>query len=316
MRQHIARWYAGWLRRRIPPSREVTLDQRRIFIFPTPYGFFFLLVCLLLFLGGINYENNLIIGFSFLLTSLFINAIMHTYRNLAGLCLAVGDMRPGFAGEQGALQLIIRSRRHAHRSLWVRWPDAPVREASVDGSGEERLWLDCPLPQRGRVRPGRLRIQTRYPLGLLRAWSLVDLDSWCLAWPRPLPGHEWPAYGGDDEDTSDRQRQGSEDFDGLRAYVAGDSLRLVDWKSLARGRGLNTKLFTDPVAGQLWLDYDAMPGLDMETRLGRLCYWILEADRGGALYGLRLPDSELAPDTGPAQREEALNRLALFRSSE
>ena len=316
MKQRIARWYAEWLRRRIPPSREVTLDQRRIFIFPTAYGFFFLLVCVLLFLGGINYENNLIIGFSFLLTSLFVNAIMHTFRNLAGLTLAVGEMRPGFAGEQGALQLVIRSSRHAHRSLWLRWPEAALREATVEAFSEVRLWLDCPLPRRGRVRPGRLRIQTRYPLGLLRAWSLVDLDCWCLAWPRPMASQEAPAHGGEEEDTSDRHQRGSEDFEGLRGYVSGDSLRLVDWKSLARGRGLNTKLFTDPVEGRRWLDYDAMPGLDMESRLSRLCFWVLDADRRGAPYGLRLPGTELEPDVGPVQREQALNALALYGSAD
>ena len=40
-----------WLDRRLPRARQVQLDQRRIFIFPTGYGFLYLLVSVLLFFG-------------------------------------------------------------------------------------------------------------------------------------------------------------------------------------------------------------------------------------------------------------------------
>ena len=52
----IRNLYERWLARRLPPARQVVLDQRRIFIFPTGYGFFYLLVSALLFIGGINYD--------------------------------------------------------------------------------------------------------------------------------------------------------------------------------------------------------------------------------------------------------------------
>ena len=41
------RW-REWINRRIPPARQVTLDQRRIFIFPSRTGLFFMLVMLLM----------------------------------------------------------------------------------------------------------------------------------------------------------------------------------------------------------------------------------------------------------------------------
>lgn len=312
MREWLRERYQQWLRRRIPPSREVVLDQRRIFIFPTAYGFFYIIICFLLFLGGTNYENNLIIGLSFLMASLFVNSIMHTFRNLSGLKLAAGDMRPGFAGASGALAVKLFAGRHAHRSLWLRWPDGQVRECSLERDDEKVLWLDLPLPRRGKVRPGRLRIQTRYPLGLLRAWSLIDLDTWCLAWPRPTPLTPAPAGGGDEDDSDQRRGRGNEDFEGLRNYVPGDSLRLVDWKSFARGRGLNTKEFSDPVEGRLWLEWDRVPAVGVEQRLEYLSYWVQELDRGGAPFGLRLPQAELSPDAGPEQRRRALDLLAMF----
>jgi uncharacterized protein (DUF58 family) len=176
LRRTVSELWHGWLQRRIPPSRQVLLDQRRIFIFPSAYGFFFLLIAVLLFVGGINYENNLLLGFSFLLVSLFLMAILHTFRNLAGLKLVAASMRPGFAGARGALEVRILSAHHAHLSIWLHWPGAPAEEVSVEPGEEKSLWLSVQLLRRGRQHPGRLRVESRYPLGLLRSWSLVDLD--------------------------------------------------------------------------------------------------------------------------------------------
>ncbi|MFZ3124074.1 MAG: DUF58 domain-containing protein, partial [Acidovorax sp.] len=62
---------------------------------------------------------------------------------------------------------------------------------------------------------------------------------------------------------------------------------------------------------ELWLDlaHAALPG--HEARISRLTAWVLQADRLGIDYGLRLPALELAPDTGAAHRQRCLEALAL-----
>lgn len=311
LRKRLRTVWQRWLQRRIPAAREVQLDQRRIFIFPTLQGFFFIFIAALLFIGGINYENNLLLAFSFMLVSLFLIAILHTFRNLAGLTLVAAASRPGFAGGDGALEVRVIAGRHPHRSVWLGWPHAPLEEITTEAGEEASLWLSVRLAHRGRPDPGRLRVETRYPLGLLRSWSLVDLDHRALAWPKPLPGGECPASGGTEEAGAGVHDAGSEEFEGLRSYVAGDSLRLVDWKSYARGRGLNTKQFSDPQEGRLWLEWDRLAGLDPESRYSRLCHWVLTLDSRGERYGLRLPDGQLEPGAGALQRQQALDLLAL-----
>ena len=62
------RWgafYDRWLRRRLPPSDRIILEQRRLFIFPTRRGFFFMLTLLVMLLTAINYQNNLVYGVTF-----------------------------------------------------------------------------------------------------------------------------------------------------------------------------------------------------------------------------------------------------------
>ncbi|MCG8393890.1 MAG: DUF58 domain-containing protein [Pseudomonadales bacterium] len=305
--------YERWLVRRLPSARRVVLNQKRIFIFPTGYGFFYLLVAGLLFIGGINYENNLILALSFLLASLFMVAILHTYRNLSGLGLRNGDSESGFAGEEGALEVVLFSRRRDHHCIVLQWKGQDAQQVSVNGGEETSLWLNLPLAARGRVFAPRLKVQSRFPLGLLRAWSYVTLDHYCLAWPVPETSRDCPADGGrENQQAASSGRSGNEEYMGLRDYVPGDSLRKIDWKGYARGRGLNTKQFEEPVGGRLWLRWDRLQGIPEERRLSILCHWVLVLDQQHQPYGLTLPGLKLAPDSGDAHRWRALDALASY----
>jgi uncharacterized protein (DUF58 family) len=124
---------------------------------------------------------------------------------------------------------------------------------------------------------------------------------------------EPPAYGR--EEVGDRG-VGADDFVGLRGYHAGDSLRHVDWKALARGRGLLSRQFGGDRADQVWIDWEGWPGLETEARLSRLCRCILDAARSQVDYGLRLPGREIEPAHGTAHEHRCLAALARFEGPE
>ena len=92
--------FARWVNRRIPPAREVTLDQRRIFIFPSRVGLFFAVCLFVMLLTAINFQNNLAYGLTFLLATLFVIATLHTYANLSGLTIRALRAQPAFPGQQ------------------------------------------------------------------------------------------------------------------------------------------------------------------------------------------------------------------------
>lgn len=309
----IRKYYQSWLARRLPKASLVVLDQRRIFIFPTGYGFFYLGVASLLFVGGINYENNLILSLSFLLASLFLVAILHTYRNLSGLGLRNGGSESGYAMESGSLGITLFSERQDHHCIWLKWEGQPSQQISVAAGAENALWLNLSLPKRGRVVAPRMKVESVFPLGLLRTWSYVSLDHYCLAWPAPMPSTDCPADGGNDTSQNITSgKAGNDEFQGLRAYAPGDSLRRIDWKGYARGKGLNTKLFEEPAGGRLWLNWDALEGVGVEQRLSILCYWALVLDEQHQPFGLRLPGVTLAPDVGDTHRLRVLDALAAY----
>ena len=55
-------------------------------------------------------------------------------------------------------------------------------------------------------------------------------------------------------------------------------------------------------------------GGDIEERLSRLCYWVLELSQRRQSFALRLPGFLLAPGSGDEHREACLQALALFGS--
>jgi uncharacterized protein (DUF58 family) len=184
----------------------------------------------------------------------------------------------------------------------------------VPANGVAEVVLAVPAARRGWVPLGRVMLETRFPLGLFRAWSYVEPDARCLAYPRPERSPLPPFSGEAAAGSLHAQTTGSDDFAGLRNYQRSDSPRHIAWKAVARSDEMLTKQFAGDAAAELWLDAKLLPaGLGLEQRLSRLAGWVLAADRAGAHYGLRLPGVEIAPGRGDAHRSTCLQALALYQ---
>jgi len=308
--------FGNWLDRRIPPQSRVLLTQRNIFIFPTRTAIAYGVLLLLLLLGAINYQNSLIYGVAFLLGSLFLVTILHTFRNLSGLTLELLDSRPGFIGDDIEFNLrITRGPGKARHGIQVGWPQAIKQWVEMQTQDVVAVKLFSTAAARGWYNPGRLLIETRYPLGLLRAWTWVDLNARALVYPKPeftpLPD---PVQGQrDDGELVDRQ--GSDDFSSLRDYQAGDPVKHILWRRYARSDDLVLKEYSGFVEPRAWFEFERAPG-DVERRLSVLTGWVLQAKQREQEFGLRLPGRVIEPGVGEAHAASALEALALFGTSQ
>ncbi|MFO1340851.1 MAG: DUF58 domain-containing protein, partial [Burkholderiaceae bacterium] len=88
--------------------------------------------------------------------------------------------------------------------------------------------------------------------------------------------------------------------------------RQVAWKKLASTGELVSREGRESARRELWLDWALAHQPDVEARLSRLAAWVLQADRQGLAFGLRLPGQELPPADGTAQRHAALRALATW----
>lgn len=310
-------WVANqqrWLARRIPVRDTVTLNSRTIFIIPSRNGLLYLFSCALVFIAAINYAVSLAFGLAFLMASIFILSILHCFNNLSQLTLSAMPAPAIFCGEEACFKVLLaRSPKKKHEALLLNFPQGRASYADLIEHDQELVEVFTLATRRGRMQAPRLRVTTYYPLGLCRAWSLVDLNMHCIVYPRPVPHvldqFNRGASGGDDSAIS---LEGSEDFYGLRDYVPGDSMRQVAWKNVARGQGMQVKQFVDYVDSKLWLDWDMFYGFPTEERLSRMCYCVLQLHRSGNPYGMKLPGVEFAPAAGLEHRNRLLKALALF----
>ena len=318
LRDRLDAGWQRWLVRRVPARREVTLDQKNLFILPSRAGLFYLLLVLSLLIGGINYENNLLFLTAFLLVSLLIIGILHTFGNLAGLTLRAGHSQAVFAGHDARFDLALRGgAKGFHDSVVLQWADSNYHRAAISAQNEKILPIHVPTSQRGWFYPGRLLVQSWYPLGLIRTWTRIDLGTRCLVYPKPLAAPALPESRGKNQQGDPLLADGGEDFTGFRRYQPGDPLRHVAWKAAAKGGPLLSKQYGAYADSQTWLDWDSLSGVtNGETRLSMLCYWVLHLDAERIEYGLRLPDVEIQPTSGAEHRDKVLRELALFRLPE
>ena len=312
--QRFRQRFREWVNRRIPPARVVTLDQRRIFIFPSRAGFFFGFSLLLMLTTAVNYQNNMIYALTFLLATLFVIATLHTYANLSGLTIRALRAQPVFPGQLSEFDIQLeRTKQRPHFALYLKWPESTEALVSLVNEDSSRVSLHNEVAGRGWFSPGRLLLESTYPLGLLRCWTWIDLDLYALVYPRPLASADLPGLPTDRPDGVSVPVPGSDDFYGFRDYRPGDSPRHLHWKGLAKGQTLQSKQYAAYADRSVWLDWELFAGLPVEQRLSHLCYWALEFEKRNEEYGLRLPGVLIEPGSGDRHLDAVLQALALYQ---
>ncbi|WP_293632853.1 DUF58 domain-containing protein [Shewanella sp. CG12_big_fil_rev_8_21_14_0_65_47_15] len=309
-----------WLARRLPPSTEITLSHRSIFILPSGFGLIWLALVLLLYLFGTNYQNNLVIGLSILLLSLFNTCILYSYKNLAGLHLRAVPPPEVYAGETITFPVLLSSNHMSH-NVNLSYPQNLSFMIKQVGADEVQALVPFEHGERGILNPGRLKIESFYPLGLCRAWSHIDLDTRHLVYAAPI---EAPLHLEATDDSLEemppkfagKHVAGIDEFKGLKPYVLGESLKQVAWKQWAQGRGLLTKEFEQPQGDPVWLRLRPDPKR-LEFQLSQLSWQVnklsqLEQYFGLLLHTLEGEDIILAPAVGNSHRVACQKALALY----
>jgi len=303
-----------WARKRHGIDADpLVLSGRRIYIVPSSLGIAFGLMLFAMFLGSMNYANNLALALTFLLGALSLTAMHYCHRNLAGVRIRSAASEPVFAGQVARFRIALENEaKVARHELVIANEYSSAAPARVESGARAVLELEVPAPQRGLLRLDSFEITTRHPFGMFRAWAYLNMDIRCVVYPKPSPrGLPPPPLETDTGGAQDTTR-GDEDFAGLRAFHPGDSPRRIAWKAYAREQGLHVKLYAGTAVTSHSFDWNALSGLGTEARLSQLCRWIEDAYAAGRAFGLRLPGQEIAPNVGPGHRQRCLTALALF----
>ncbi len=323
LRRRFRAWWQGRLKR----TDTLELTQRNVYILPTGPGWMLAVTLVVLLIASINFQLNLGYLFTFMLAGSAVIGMHISHATLRGLTLHLKQPQPQFMGSSAVLEVQLTSQRSTPRygiGIAVHSGDDPSAPAD-----HHWAWTDVPAqgqavvhiafqPRRRGLHPvPTLTAETRFPLGTFRVWTYWRPAAQLLVYPAPestpppLPVGE-PRATGKGHATS----QGIGEFDGVRAYRRGDPLKLVVWKKAAKSLGSGADDLVSRDAQQshrqeLWLDVAHAQLPDLEARISRVTAWVLQADRLGLDYGLRVPGREISPANGAAHRVQCLEALAL-----
>ncbi|MBL8296956.1 MAG: DUF58 domain-containing protein [Rhodanobacteraceae bacterium] len=261
-------------------------------------------------IGALNYYNNPALMLTALLGSVSVLSMLVAFRTLDGSCLDRVQAEPCHAGDPLTLELVFAAGRRIRPGLRI---DIGGSHAVVTALPGEplRAVLTLPTERRGLLALPRIRVWTRWPYGLFRAWSWLNPQIELLVYPRAEP-HAVPLPQGGQAVQRSRVQALGEEFGALRAYRANDPRRLIAWKASARADRLLVREPEQPVGDDYVLDFDALGALDLEARISRLTRWVLMAEERRARYTLLLPGLHLGPDIGSAHARRCLRELALL----
>lgn len=308
-----------WLRRlrgrpHAPLGGTASTHSRQVYILPTRAGFGYATVLLAMLLGSLNYQNNLALFLTFVMISAAVVSMHHCWFHLLKLRVTARDGAAVFRGQIGRFPISLEETAGRPRpALCVRDGDC----VDLPAFGQTALQVSRPAPRRGELELGQIDLETRYPFGLFRAWTRLPLAATLLVYPTPAkrapaPGtvHLSQQRGGGDLGI------GTDDYIGPRNYQPGDSPRRVDWKALARERGLVVKQFGGDHAARVLIDWQQVWADNDELRLGLLARQVLDAHEQGLSYGLRLPGLTIAHDRGEGHKHHCLAALARYRGDD
>lgn len=280
---------------------------------PTRYGWLFVVVLLGMLMGSINYNNNLGFIFTFLLGSMMLISLVHSYRNIQGIRLDEIQARPVFASQEAIFEiklcLSVRQRVALRFSLDGNQGDV----VNIIPGTVGRVLVAVPTKKRGRLSPGELTIASEYPFGLFDFHTTCQINSDCLVYPKPVPVQKLSMQDLLQAHSSKGAALDNvEDFKGLRSFQNGDALQHIFWKAFSKGQGLMVKEFMGSASPSLCFSWKKIKNENLEKKLSVLCGMVLKAHGLKLKYGISLPGRQITPDRGEQHKHTCLRALALF----
>lgn len=297
--------FARFIAKRTPKADAVVFTRRNIYVFFSQEGALYAFLIAITFVSGVNYGNNLVLGFSFYLIGMWVIGIILAFLNLQGVKVRVTQTNLPKAGDEAQLKVQFESQGRLKHAIAAYLIDQEGNAQQIDHlDGTQTLTFIQETKTRGALNWGYLVVETKYPFGVARAWGYVQVAM--TTWVSPA---HLPSIGHHNQETSGQGIVSSEgDLARLDAYQEGESLARVVWSQLARGRGMLSKKLEQGQPQHLILDYNQMTG-DHEARLSKIASAVFYAP-ANAPFVVHLPDNRGQVGQGNVHKQNAYLRLA------
>ncbi|MGN5765096.1 DUF58 domain-containing protein [Acinetobacter calcoaceticus] len=303
MQNGLKRQLQYWIAKRFQIEGSKILLQKDVLVFIYKQGFLYLVLIVITFIAGINYANNLILGFCFLISAILCISFYLTFKQLHGLQIELVVAEVGQVEQPLILKILLKQSTQTVRYLRLNWQEQ--EHFLYLEQTQQSLELAVLPEQRGRYELDALKIYATYPLGLVRAWTYL--------YPKQAV---WIAPKADDWQQEHKlqptpAQDSLDEFKELRNFQHGDSYQNVAWKQVARGQGFLIKMFEAQTNHQhMDIDYQLIPALGHEQKLSLMMGLIEQCEQSGNDYAVILPHARLESGQGQSQLMKARLLLA------
>lgn len=311
MRQWLDQKFQQSIRQRFPRVLSGTVTQRQLFVLPSLNGISWVLLALVIWLTGINYQNGLVLLVAYLMASIWLAGMWLCYRNLLGITYRVARVRHAEEGGQAEVEIEFDSSR-ARFDIAVRCTTGEWRYTDVSSQQTGRVRVLVELPIRGVYKLPALRLETRQPFDLAVVWSQIRLQAELFAYPvaKHAPAKVHAAHDQSDLVSTASTRG---DVDGLTDWQAGDEISRIRWSHyLVTGEARMTN-FSKPAGRQSSvISLEQYRHIRLESALQAIAHQALVNYQEGRAYGLQLENVELPVAEGIAQLQRVREALARY----
>ncbi|WP_216936843.1 MULTISPECIES: DUF58 domain-containing protein [unclassified Acinetobacter] len=292
-----------WLAKRFQFSQQKQLSQKDVLIFIYRQGYLYLVLILITFVAGVNYANNLILGFCFLISAVLCVSFYLTFKQLHDLKIELIADDVGQVGQSLNLHIYFHQQQIRPRYLYIKAGDQ-LAKVYLDAARQQFI-LPFYAEHRGKFDYPVIRIYSVYPFGLVRAWTYLYHQH--SAWIAPKA----EVFTTENKYYLNRFELDMDEFRELRNYQSGDSLQSVSWKQFARGQGLYVKVFEQyQDKHSIEIHYEHMPTQSHEEKLEFMMGLVEQCGQQQCAYALHLPQAELPQGAGEEQLRKAKQLLA------
>jgi uncharacterized protein (DUF58 family)/transglutaminase-like putative cysteine protease len=258
--------------------------------------------------------NNLLYLLYSLMVSAFGVSAFFARRTLPNLRADIAFPERAYVGSETRARVTVSNEgRRAVHLVRVRHGEDSVLFERI-APGESRTGdIAILLPRRGRNRLDDLRLETRFPFGLLEASRPLE-DAVGVAVPRPREARDAGELDADAEASGrTKPKKGAgEEIYGIRAYDESDDSRLINWKLSARTGRVLVNQFAETGGSKVTIRVQGGSGPAAEARIAAAAsacaYYI---GRGGEVR-LTTDESEIDYGKGLGHLDKLLEALAML----